>query len=47
MTGSEVCDLMDSLSKRGIKDSEIIDIIYEVEGRKRPSISTEKEEEKE
>ena len=33
MTGAEICNLIDSLKLRGISDSEIIKIIYEVEGR--------------
>ena len=49
MTGAEICNLMDSLTKRGIKDSEIIKILYEVEGRVRPEPGQEhrQEEEKE
>ena len=34
MTGSEICNLIDSLKARGIPDSEIINIIYEIEGRR-------------
>ena len=43
MTGSEVCNLINSLSKRGVKDSEIIDIIFETEGQQR-AVPGEKEE---
>lgn len=43
MTGQEICNLMDSLKKRGMSAEEIIEIIYEVEGR----IPPEKKEEEE
>ena len=35
MTGAEVCNLVDSLTKRGLDDTEIIQIIFETEGRQR------------
>ena len=35
MTGPETCNLIDSLTKRGLEDSEIIEIIFETEGRQR------------
>ena len=35
MSGTEICNLIDSLTKRGLDDSEIIEIIFETEGRQR------------
>ncbi len=45
MTGSEICNLIDSLSKKGLSDSEIIEIIYETEGRIRQGIPNEDKKE--
>ena len=38
MTGQEICNLIDSLSKRGIDDTQIIEIIFETEGRQRQTM---------
>lgn len=47
MTGAEICNLMDSLKARNISDSEIINIIYEVEGRRSiPKIGEKQDSEK-
>lgn len=41
MSGTEVCNLIDSLSKRHMPDSDIIEIIFETEGRQRNRVSSE------
>ena len=35
MTGAEICNLVDSLTERGLDDTEIIKITFETEGRQR------------
>lgn len=46
MTGLETCNLIDSLAKRGMNDSEIIEVIFEIEGRQRQTKTPEKDAEK-
>lgn len=43
MTGQEICNLMDALKERGLSDTDIVEIIYQIEGRT-PAQKKEKED---